>query len=108
MDLGLAGKTTFVTGSTRGIGLAIARGLPAEGAAVAVRGRDDERLAPCGVPGIRADPTDDDDLTRTVDETAERIAGPDLPPTDPGATFARADFPVAAAQDHPATRRFRP
>ena len=39
----LAGKTAFVTGSTRGIGLAIATGLYASGAKVAVVGRDLER-----------------------------------------------------------------
>jgi 3-oxoacyl-[acyl-carrier protein] reductase len=36
----LAGRTAFVTGSTRGIGLAIARTLHAAGAKVAVVGRD--------------------------------------------------------------------
>jgi 3-oxoacyl-[acyl-carrier protein] reductase len=39
----LAGKTAFVTGSTRGIGLAIARALHASGAKVAIVGRDLER-----------------------------------------------------------------
>jgi 3-oxoacyl-[acyl-carrier protein] reductase len=39
----LAGKTAFVTGSTRGIGLAIARALHASGAKVAIAGRDLER-----------------------------------------------------------------
>ena len=39
----LTGKTAFVTGSTRGIGLAIARAFSAAGAKVAVVGRDAER-----------------------------------------------------------------
>jgi 3-oxoacyl-[acyl-carrier protein] reductase len=39
----LAGKTAFVTGSTRGIGLAIARALHASGAKVAIAGRDLDR-----------------------------------------------------------------
>jgi 3-oxoacyl-[acyl-carrier protein] reductase len=39
----LSGKTAFVTGSTRGIGLAIAQALHAAGAKVAVVGRDLER-----------------------------------------------------------------
>lgn len=39
MDLGLTGKSAFVTGSTKGIGLAIAQTLAQEGAAVWVNGR---------------------------------------------------------------------
>jgi NAD(P)-dependent dehydrogenase (short-subunit alcohol dehydrogenase family) len=44
MDLQLAGKTALVTGSTGGIGLAIAAALAAEGASVIVNGRTQERV----------------------------------------------------------------
>jgi NAD(P)-dependent dehydrogenase (short-subunit alcohol dehydrogenase family) len=44
MDLQLAGKTALVTGSTAGIGLAIAKKLAAEGAAVVVTGRSQAKL----------------------------------------------------------------
>jgi NAD(P)-dependent dehydrogenase (short-subunit alcohol dehydrogenase family) len=43
VTIDLSGKTAFVTGSTRGIGLAIARALRASGARVAIVGRDLER-----------------------------------------------------------------
>jgi NAD(P)-dependent dehydrogenase (short-subunit alcohol dehydrogenase family) len=44
MDLGLDGRVCLVTGSTSGIGLETARMLAAEGARVAVTGRDPERV----------------------------------------------------------------
>jgi NAD(P)-dependent dehydrogenase (short-subunit alcohol dehydrogenase family) len=39
MDLDLSGRTAFVSGSTAGIGFAIARGLAQEGASVTINGR---------------------------------------------------------------------
>ncbi len=44
MDLGLRGKRALVTGSTAGIGLAIATSLAAEGATVWINGRTQERV----------------------------------------------------------------
>jgi NAD(P)-dependent dehydrogenase (short-subunit alcohol dehydrogenase family) len=70
MDFELRGKRALVSGSTAGIGFAIARALAAEGASVIVNGRSEERTAkavaalraagPGGVPdadvrGIAAD-----------------------------------------------------
>jgi NAD(P)-dependent dehydrogenase (short-subunit alcohol dehydrogenase family) len=45
MDLGLKGKVAVISGGSVGIGLAIARGLAAEGAHLALCARDGERLA---------------------------------------------------------------
>lgn len=45
MDLGLAGKMAVVSGSTAGIGLAIAKALAAEGASVVINGRTGTRVA---------------------------------------------------------------
>ena len=66
MDLRLAGKTALVTGSTAGIGLAIAQSLASERARVYVNGRTKERVdaaidairsrtAGAAVDGIAAD-----------------------------------------------------
>jgi NAD(P)-dependent dehydrogenase (short-subunit alcohol dehydrogenase family) len=45
MNLNLENKTALVTGSTAGIGFAIARSLAGEGARVIVNGRTDERVS---------------------------------------------------------------
>ncbi|WP_442936759.1 SDR family NAD(P)-dependent oxidoreductase [Nostoc sp.] len=44
MDLKLHGKSALVSGSTAGIGLAIALGLAQEGASVIINGRSQERV----------------------------------------------------------------
>lgn len=44
MDLQLENKTAFVAGSSRGIGLAIAKAFLAEGARVAISGRNEDEL----------------------------------------------------------------
>lgn len=44
MDLQLAGKRAFVSGSTQGIGFAIAEALLGEGASVVLNGRDEGRV----------------------------------------------------------------
>ena len=53
MDLGLRGRLALVTGSTAGIGYAIAQGLLAEGARVVVNGRTPARVA-AAIEGLNA------------------------------------------------------
>ncbi|VTU17908.1 D-beta-hydroxybutyrate dehydrogenase [Variovorax sp. SRS16] len=59
MDLGLNAKRALVTGSTAGIGLAVARALAAEGAHVIVNGRTQARVD-AALAGIRAAQRDAD------------------------------------------------
>jgi 3-oxoacyl-[acyl-carrier protein] reductase len=79
--ISLAGKTAFVTGSTRGIGLAIARALHAAGARVAVVGRALERAQAVaaelgeGVAGVGCDVTSAAEVQAAV-AAAEQALGP--------------------------------
>ncbi len=80
MDLELNGRCVLVTGGTDGLGLALASRLLAAGAAVAVCGRDESRLAGAraalasGDAAVeRVDVTDGGALDRFVDSTVERF-----------------------------------
>jgi len=82
VDLGLAGRTAIVCGASKGIGLAIAEALVAEGANVTmfarrrdVLEREAERLGALAVDG---DVTDADALQRLVDRTVEAFGGIDV------------------------------
>lgn len=74
MNIDLSGKTALVTGSTQGIGLAIAKGLAESGARVVVNGRTAERVSqavaalPADVVGIAADVTTEDGVAALLTE----------------------------------------
>ena len=59
MDLQLTSKTALITGSTAGIGLAIAQRLAAEGAAVILTGRTEARLAEAKAAILQQNPSAD-------------------------------------------------
>jgi gluconate 5-dehydrogenase len=54
----LSGRRALVTGSSQGIGLALARGLAEAGAAVVLNGRDEAKLAAVDLPGAERLPFD--------------------------------------------------
>ena len=90
MDLQLASKVAIVTGGSRGLGLASARALAAEGCNVAICARGAERLEQAAAelravasPGaqvlpIVADVSKADDVARLVESTADRFGGLDI------------------------------
>lgn len=82
MDMQLQGSRAFISGSTTGIGYAIAAGLAAEGVAVTLNGRTEERVRQAvsrlceqfpgaTVEGISADFADPDAVTSLIEQLGE-------------------------------------
>jgi NAD(P)-dependent dehydrogenase (short-subunit alcohol dehydrogenase family) len=88
MDLHLTGRRALVTGGSRGIGLAIARALAAEGVDVAVAGRDLERAQAAAealaagsgrrTVGLRVEMSDTAAVRAMVAAATEAIGGVDI------------------------------
>ncbi len=76
----LTGKRALITGSSQGIGLALAKGLAGAGAEVVLNGRDSAKLAAAvaQIPGARSltfDVTQHDEVRRAIDDF-ETTTGP--------------------------------
>ncbi|MBA3639577.1 MAG: SDR family NAD(P)-dependent oxidoreductase, partial [Acidobacteria bacterium] len=90
MDLGLGDKIAIVTGSSRGLGLASARALVAEGCRVCLCARGEERLAeaaleveavakkPGLVAAVQADVSTDAGVQLLIERTIETFGGLDI------------------------------
>ena len=87
VDLRLEGKRALVTGSTAGVGAAIARSLVREGAALVVHGRDEQRgnelretLASDRqrVVFVKADLSNSRDVSRLADEARATLGAVDI------------------------------
>jgi 3-oxoacyl-[acyl-carrier protein] reductase len=90
MDLGLRDKVAIVTGSSRGLGLATARSLAAEGCRVCLCARTAPRLAdaarevaavaggPDRVVTIAADVSQEDGVQAVIDGTVRAFGGLDI------------------------------
>ncbi len=90
MDLRLAGKVAIITGSSRGLGLASARALVAEGCNVCICGRGEDALseaamdlaaaavAPAEVLAVRADLATEAGIRDVVEATITRFGGVDV------------------------------
>jgi 3-oxoacyl-[acyl-carrier protein] reductase len=93
MDLGLADKVCVVTGASRGIGLAAARRLCAEGARVLFVARSAGDVAAeadrCGGEWLAIDVTDPEAPDRIVATCAEQMGGIDVLVNNAGTSFAK-------------------
>ena len=90
MDLALTDKIAIVTGSSRGLGLACARALVAEGCRVCICARGPERLAEAAVEveaaarrpnmliAVQADVSTPDGIALVVERTTEAFGGLDI------------------------------
>ncbi|MGI5442330.1 SDR family oxidoreductase [Streptomyces shenzhenensis] len=81
----IGGRTALVTGSSRGIGLALARGLAEAGCTVVLNGRDGTRLAEAaaGLPAGRVhtavfDVTDGPSVAAGIADVEERVGPLDI------------------------------
>ncbi len=97
MDLGLRGKVAIVTGSSRGLGRAIALGLAAEGCNVVLCARGEEKLreaeaevarAGANALAVVADITRPEDVDRLVGAAIERFGRIDILVNNAGGSFA--------------------
>lgn len=112
MDLGLKGRVALVAGGSSGIGLACAKEFAAEGAHVAICGRDPDRLAAAErelaalatgrVSATAVDLTDRPAAARWVDAVAEEFGGVHVllvsggsPPIGTAAAFDVDDYRAA-------------
>ncbi len=89
MDLGLSGKVAIVTGSSRGLGLASARALAAEGCRVTLCARGEEHLrqaaadlgrerATDAVLAVRADLMTGEGIALVIEKTVAAFGGLDI------------------------------
>ena len=106
MQLGLDGRRTLVLGSTSGLGRAVAAGLVAEGAVVAVADLDGDSAATVAEElgagdhaiGIQADVSDERAVQASIDRMVTRFGGVDIVVNSAGLSISKA-LPETTVED---------
>ena len=109
MDLGLSGKTVFVAGASRGIGLAISRSFLLEGSNVVITGRTTEDLETAhsklaeefgesDILAINSDMSDPDQISQAIAETEKRFKSLDNVIANIGSGHSKMGFDIAAEE----------
>jgi NAD(P)-dependent dehydrogenase (short-subunit alcohol dehydrogenase family) len=100
MELALAGKVAVVTAASKGIGLAISRGLAAEGVRVVAGARTTDALATIdGVTGVALDLTEPSAPARLVDRALADHGRVDILVNNLGAVRIRTDGFLGTSDD---------
>src|SRR5687767_14213392 len=103
----LTGRRALVTGSTKGIGLAIAQGLAGAGCEIIINGRDEARLraaadalreAGITVSALAFDVTEQEAVTAAVDRMEKSIGPIDILVNNAGMQFRRAPRELSRRQ----------
>ena len=106
MDLQLGGKVAFIAGSSRGIGLAVAKAFLREGARIVISGRHAESLQaaqatlasaaePSRVLAVQGDLTDPVDIQRALGHIMDAYGGIDAVVANIGSGSARGGWDVS-------------
>jgi 3-oxoacyl-[acyl-carrier protein] reductase len=92
MNIDLSGKTALVTGSTRGIGRAVAQALANSGARVAIVGRDKDKASAVaseigkGSMGFACEVSDSASMTQLIADVEKEFGGIDILVNNAGIT----------------------
>jgi 3-oxoacyl-[acyl-carrier protein] reductase len=111
LELRLVDKTAFIAGSSRGIGLAIARAFVGEGARVTITGRDADSLEQAAaalsqqagvrqVLAVRGNMTEPPDIRRALEATLSTFGGLDAVVANVGSGTARGGWDLALDDWH--------
>ena len=110
LDLGLEGRTAIISGSTRGVGFAVAEALARAGAKVAINYRRNEQKAQsaldrlnylgCSAIAVRADVSSEEGALRLVSEASAALGNIDILVNNAHGNIVRSAFESSTWDEH--------